>query len=170
MYWGWQSPIQSSKYSIAKTMRLRYCWLGRDESGVLFVTMYLRPPVLDARLDSPQLFDLPGFDLSKPPENESGEWVDKELTDHNSNSSRPPYDVLFPTLLVGSGAANVVAKPLHGVVEIDRIQPASSVSARRDCGATLSGCRADEAYSDLANRRVRLNRSARPELADRDEV
>jgi len=97
--------------------RLRYRWIGRGSNDVLFVTMYLRPAVFDQSLDIPHLFYIPG-DLSRPPEEASGAWVDQLLTAHGT--STPPYSVRFPQLEI-SGSGIYAPGQIHGTVEIDWI-------------------------------------------------
>ncbi|HEV3139388.1 MAG TPA: hypothetical protein VGY57_02665 [Vicinamibacterales bacterium] len=97
--------------------RVRYRWLGNGSNEVLFVTMFLRPSTFDAYLDVPKLFFIQS-DLSQPPQNGSGLWVDELFTAHGL--STPPYSVRFATLEInGSGTYGPAA--IHGTVEIDRI-------------------------------------------------
>jgi hypothetical protein len=97
--------------------RVRYRWTGGTPNDVLFVDIALRPPTLPPNLDPPKLFYIQG-DLSKPPENRSGEWVNELLTGHGL--STPPYNVRFATLTV-SGSGVYAPAAIHGIVEIDSI-------------------------------------------------
>jgi len=98
--------------------RIRYRWLDRAQDDVLFVEVYLRPATYDQSLNIPHLFSLGGGDISKPPENTSGQWVDQVFTAHNM--STPPYTVRFPTISV-TGSGTYGPARIHGVVEIDSI-------------------------------------------------
>jgi hypothetical protein len=95
--------------------RVRYRWIASGPSDVLLVDMYLRPPTLDRNLSIPHLFYI-GSDLSSPPQNSSGEWVEELFTAHGI--SRPPYSVRFATLTVG-GSGTYAPAAIHGTVEID---------------------------------------------------
>jgi hypothetical protein len=102
--------------------RIRYRWLGRASQDLLYVTIYLRPTNEAYQTTGiPKLFYVPG-DLSHPPAENSGDWVEQNFTDHNVNGIRPPYDPLFATIVVGGSAGRTAPKQIHGTVEIDRIE------------------------------------------------
>ena len=97
--------------------RVRYRWIGKGTNEVLLLDMYLRPPALDASLTYPHLFFIPS-DLSRPPANASGEWVDELFTSHGTSNG--PYSVKFAILDV-TGDGTYGPATIHGIVEIDRI-------------------------------------------------
>jgi hypothetical protein len=103
-----------------RAARVRYRWLGRVSdatSEVLRVDVYLQPAGGPPGLAIPHLFFIPA-DLSKPPDESSGTWVDQQFTSHGT--SRPPYSVEFPVVTIdGTGAYGPAH--IHGTVEIDLI-------------------------------------------------
>ncbi len=108
---GFEPPLQG-----VTSGRIRYRWLDAGQDDRFWLSLWLRPPVVDSRVNIPIISPV-GFDDAAF---RTGAWFDDRL--EMSSSTR--VDVRFTTLLIGGrdyGSSATSPRHIHGTLEIDRI-------------------------------------------------